>query len=275
MKKYIYVNEKGESIELGAFTPFLVGKIEGVSEVDNLISTTKGIYQDGSSVSNKTLDVRHISIEGAIDASTKEEIEILRRDLIKVFNAKFSGVFTRIYKGVTRKINCEIENIKFANIGIRSQRFLINLTCHNPYWEDIEESKEMKQFINSFKFPLIFPMQFGREGSEISIVNEGDISTPIHITMKGLAVNPSIINKTTGEFIKINRTLRKVDVLSINTEFGNKIIELNGKNIYPDMTLDSTLFELEVGENILSYETDSGGKDAQIEITYKNKYIGI
>ena len=93
--------------------------------------------------------------------------------------------------------------------------------------------------------------------------------------MSGSAINPCIINKTTGEFIKINRVLGKSDVLSINTEFGKKEILLNGENIYADMSMDSTLFELEQGKNIISYETDSGAKDAKIEISYKNKYIGI
>lgn len=275
MKRYIYTNSKGKSIQMGAFTPFLIERIEGVSEIKNQISTVKGMHQDGNSISNKTLDTRHIMIEGAIDAVSKDEIERLRRELIKVFNAKHNGVLTREYRESIRKIDCEIESVKFAPENQRSQKFMISLMCSNPYWNDIEESSIMSAFINLFKFPLTFPMQFGAEGSQVNINNIGDIETPVRIVMRGVAVNPKLINMTTGEFIKINKTLGKEDMLEINTEFGNKEVLINGKNVYGDMTMDSSLFELEQGINVLTYETDSGAKDAKIEIYYKNRYIGI
>ena len=160
MKKYTYKNNRGESIQMGTFTPFIIESVEGISEANNRINTTRGMYQDGNSVVNKTVDVRHITITGAIEGVSKDDVESLRRQLVKVLNAKYSGVFTRTYKGITRKIDCEIESIKFGEVRIRSQKFMLNLLCNDPYWYDIEESTRMSAFINLFKFPLAFPMQF-------------------------------------------------------------------------------------------------------------------
>lgn len=274
MKKYIYTNSRGESVNLGAFTSYLVENISGISESTNIISTEKGIYEDGSSVSNKTLDSRYITINGAITSTDQRELDSMRARLLKVFNPKLNGVFVREYKG-TKKIDCEVENIKFTPQNIRTQRFIISLACHSPFWKDVDMSETMSAFVNLFKFPLTMPMQFGRQGAEVVLHNEGDAPTPIEIEFKGESINPVIKNLTTGDFIKINRNLGTNDVLYINTAFGNKRIEINGVNAYSDMTLDSTLFELDLGDNLITYETDSGEKNAVAELRWNNKYIGI
>lgn len=274
MKKYIYKNNRSESITIGAFTPYLVEDIDGVSSSDNIINTDKGIYEDGNSVSNRTLDSRHITITGVILANNKKEIDDHRRKLLSIFNPKFNGVLTRDYRGM-KKIDCETESIKFGTSSFRKQRFVIHLSCHSPFWNDVDMGETMSAFVSLFKFPLTLPMQFGRQGAEVVVMNAGDVPTSIEIQFKGKSINPVIKNLTTGEFIKVNRELQTNDVLYINTEFGNKRIEINGDNAYADMSLDSTLFNLELGENLLTYETDSGENDAVVEIKWNDKYIGI
>src|SRR5699024_451552 len=105
---------------------------------------------------------------------------------------------------------------------------LIQLYCLEPYWLDIYESGELIQtWLKGFQFPLKLPFQLRQRGETMkNIYNEGDVETPVEIIFKGPAVNPSVTNITTNEFIKVNRELKSDDTLYITTERGNKKVEI-------------------------------------------------
>ena len=42
----------------------------------------------------------------------------------------------------------------------------------------------------------------------------------------GPALNPCVYNKTTGEFIKVTTEILSDETLIINTEYGNKTVEI-------------------------------------------------
>ena len=278
--RLIYTNSRKECIEFSSKPPFKIMGIDGLGGLDNNIHTVKSPYQHGTSIVNTNTDPRRIIFDILIlESNIKEK----RREISKVLNPTLGmGTLQYIYSdGEIKEIECEVETAptfpsQYSSMpSERFQRTQFTLFCPSPFWCNIEESEEMKAFINLFKFPLTFPTQMGSEGCRVTINNEGDIPTPIKITFKGAAINPRIINMTTGKFIKVNRELKANDILTIDTTFGNKRVEINDENAYFDISFDSKLFELAIGENILTYETDSGARDAIVEIRWKNKYVGI
>ena len=112
-----------------------------------------------------------------------------------------------------------------------------------------------------------------------NIINTGHVETPVEIYFHGPAVNPSIKNITTGETIRIIRELTTDDVLYINTGFRQKKVEIirNGTrtDAFDYIDLSSRFFSLQVGDNVIEYASENGLAPQNVEIYYKNRYLGV
>ena len=126
-------------------------------------------------------------------------------------------------------------------------------------------------------------MIFGyREKSVIvDCYNAGDVSTGMRIKFMALGIltNPILLNVNTGEFIQINTTMQAGDVITVNTEYGNKgaILERNGATIdcFKDIDVDSTFMALGIGDNIYRYDAASGVDNLEVSIYYNPQYLGV
>ncbi|MEK5530644.1 hypothetical protein MKX79_14860 [Viridibacillus sp. FSL R5-0468] len=81
-----------------------------------------------------------------------------------------------------------------------------------------------------------------------------------------------------GEFIKVNRSIPSGYSLILNTEFGNKRVEIVApdgviENAFHYIDLESTFFNLDVGENRFSFITDGGKPEVYVE--YKNRFLSV
>ena len=126
-------------------------------------------------------------------------------------------------------------------------------------------------------------MVFGyREESVIvDCYNAGDVSTGMRIKFTALGVleNPVLLNVETGEFIQINRTMQAGDVITVNTDYGNKgaALERNGEVIdcFKDIDVDSIFMTLGIGDNIYRYDAASGVDNLEVSIYYNPQYLGV
>jgi hypothetical protein len=135
----------------------------------------------------------------------------------------------------------------------------------------------------AFFFELIFPegddiIFSSLSNQEVIINNTGDVPAPVRIQFLGGSTNPTITNETTGEFITVNKVIASNEILEITTGYGDKRVELiaddgTRTNAFNYIDLDSTFFSLALGENILSYNADSGACSTR-SIYYSNKYLG-
>jgi phage-related protein len=282
MEQITFINSRDESIVLGNDWPYIVTKIEGTGAVPIDIQTQKSPFQDGVSYIDNVLEPRPISIELMVVAGNQAEMAERRRKLINIFNPKL-GPGKLIYE--LGNIKKEIDAISelapvFPHAGDFSdvmQPGLIQLFCPSPFWLDVfETSKEIVTWIGGLKFPLVLPTKFSLAGQRtVNIINDGDIETPVIIEIRGTANNPKIANKTTGEFIKINRTLLAGDVLTITTHFGSKGVEINGTNALHYIDLASTFFNLHPGDNVIEFSSESVNDDAGVKISFKRRYVGV
>ncbi len=279
-EKIIYENDRGRRVEIAYSFPFFFQQLIGADGTNAEITKTKGVGQDGSTINNVSLTDRNLQVLGVIKGQTKEEIARHRAKLLQVFNPKIKGWLQYEYGDVKRRIRCQVENApKFTKkfTGYKYQDFLINLICPNPFWVDeFETSEEIVTWIGGMRFPLKLPTRFATKGSKIiNIYNKGDVKAPVRIEFKGPATNPKIINKATGEFIKINRTLLPEDLLIITTDFGNKRVEINNINVFNWIDLSSTFWNLEAGDNIIEYSSDDELENATVKIAYRSRYLGV
>jgi len=288
LRKLTYINSSGGELILTNSAPFLLQKFTESGNVD--IQNLKGVNQDGLTYLGNTLDLKDIQIEFSIIANSEIELINYRKEVRKILNPKLgegSLVYTDDVKDQT--IKCIITSIPVFNNqeGTYNQEgkvssCLLSLTAHDPYWFDDLLVEKIATWIGGWKFKFTLPFKFRTKGeSKKNIYNDGDIKTPIEIIFRGPAINPSITNLTTNEFIKVNRTLTSDDTLYITTEFFNKTVEIETNGVrakaFNYIDLDSTFFNLVIGDNMIEYHTDNIQplEPQSVVIKYKNRYLGV
>jgi hypothetical protein len=286
VEKFIYKNAIGE-IELSLSRPYILNSVTGVGGLGVSVRKRKSPFQNGSTRKKSYFDDRDIGLTfTALTTSEQDNIK-KRREVQKIFSPNI--VSELIYKRGTysKKVICCANSTPVLDNSDKSnqiQKFFVNLTAHDPFWIDLEKTGEMMSFsIASFGFELEVEeegIELEMEGTNRTILNnEGDVSAPVEIIFKGPASNPKVANETTGEYIQVDQVLEDGEKLIINTEFGNKqVIYDNGYtqvNKFNAISIDSTFWQLEVGENKTTYTVDSGLDVANVVINFRNRYIGL
>ena len=283
MDSVIITNKNGESIKLGNQAPYFLETINGVGEVTVAIESQKAPKQDGSTYIDNTLENRAISIEGTIiTKGSPDAVLSARRLMQRLLNPKLGEVTITYRQGNKVK---EIMGIAEStpifpsgqgSKGLYYQKFLLHLICHEPFWLDTYyESREMSYLMGGIKFKLFFPTLFSYRGFKRRAFNGGDVAAPVEIEFKGPAVNPTVSNLTTGEFITVSRELQEDDVLTINTAFGQKYVRINGQNAFHYIDLNSVFWQLVPGENALSYTSNNDSIKTRVLVKWKNRYVGL
>lgn len=292
MEKVTFINSRGQSIQLGNDCPFILTKIEGTGAVNVDIQSQKSPYQDGVSYLGNTLDPRTISIEVMLLAETIEEMMIYRRKILNIFNPKL-GEGRLIYEigGIKREIKAISE---LAPVFPDAEDFkdvmqpgLIQLYCSNPFFKDISESKEE---VAIWRGVFEFPLELVLEGIEmgyrepsliVNVFNKGDVPCGMKIEFKALGtiVNPSLFNVNTREYFKINKVMEAGEVITVNTQFQNKRVELNKNgvksNAFNWIDFQSTFLQLDVGDNLFRYDADEGLDNLEVSIYFTPQYLGV
>ncbi|MGG2988742.1 phage tail family protein [Geobacillus stearothermophilus] len=285
MQRIIFTNARGQSVELKSSAPFLLQSIDGLGDVDADIQAQKAPFQDGSTYIDSVLQERAISLEIVILASDKPTLFKRRQFLASVFNPKLGQGILRYENGETiREIEAVPDGVPVfpsgrENRGPFFQKALVNLLCPNPFWKSPEITEE-PTFEPLFQFPFEGVFEIGMQRDNRIIVNDGDAPTPVFIEFYGPAVNPKITNKTTGEFIKVNQTLQEGEVMKIDTTPGKKsvyFVQPDGteRNVFNWIDLESTFFQLVVGENEIEYSADSDIQGAVVNIKYHKLYNAV
>ncbi|MFC6038432.1 hypothetical protein ACFPYN_03085 [Paenisporosarcina macmurdoensis] len=101
------------------------------------------------------------------------------------------------------------------------------------------------------------------------------------MTFEGPATSPiRIENETTGEFIEVSQSLLAGEKLWISTEFGKKRVDriaVDGTrtNAFNYINLASTFFQLESGNNLLTYSTGEDFEKAPVTIKFYPRYLAV
>lgn len=282
MRRLTYKNARGESI-IFYMKPFLIESLEGIGEVDTSIQTQNSPYSNGVSFVDSTLQERFIDMEGKILDTNKQGIREKRRYMSRVLNPRIGlGEITLELDGATYKIDAIPEGTPtFPERSIDVwQSFSVSWQCPSPFWRSPNRTQRpLVAYTGLFTLPMTFPFELGVSGSSTTVYNEGDVMSPVVIEIEGPTTNPQVINRTTGEFIKINRSISEGDKVVINTESGRRRIELvtseGTKSIFGDLDHDSSLFYLELGENKIEHVADSGNEKAEVIVKWQNMYAGV
>jgi hypothetical protein len=287
MQRIIFTNARGQSVELKSSAPFLLELIDGLGDVDADIQTQKAPFQDGSTYIDSVLQERAISLQIAILASDTATLLKQRQFFASVFNTKLGKGVLRYENGETiREIEAVVDGVPVfpsgrENRGPIFQKALVNLLCPEPFWlDEFSKSEKMSYILGGLSFPLRLGTSFAQRGFKKNLHNQGDVATPVTIEFYGPATNPVVWNRTTGEFIRVSRTLTETDKLVITTDFGKKSVTIENAdgsktNVFNWIDLESTFWQLIPGENLIEYGSDSDSTKSRVVISYKNRYLSV
>lgn len=281
-----FTNARGVTVIFGPPT-YRVISIEGLGDVEAEIQTQKSPYQHGSTFVDALLGERVLPMEIKIYGDSEADMSSKRRFLSNVFNPAWGMGQFKIQVGeVIYTVDAIPDFIpKYAggveNMGTFYQYCQIQVTAPYPYWRDPQQlSRALRAYQGKFTLPMQFPVELGIEGDNTILDNTGDIKAPIQIDVQGPITYPRVTNETTGEFIQFNRALSSDEILHIDTQKGNKRVEIyrDGwpiQNAMGYLDHDSTFLQLVPGENQLSLTARAGDMNGIVSVAWHNYFAGI
>lgn len=275
-KVFRYVNESGDSITFLYDNGYLINKPSGIDTVQVNLSQAQGINQVGSTVESKTVQPRPVTISGIIcgsdqDSRKEQLMSVIRPDLGGKLYA--DDYYLNVHVTATPTIE---PRKKFAH-------FQFSVNAPYPYWQkDNSVSQALSGVQKQFKFPwnISRAYRFGQwmETQFMNIRNNGQLPVPFTATFyaRNAVENPKIIHVTTGEILVLNKFMVTGErvVVEITHDRTYVTSSVDG-NIRGALDLDSTLFRLGVGDNVLKPEADSGHDQMEVQINFATEIVGV
>ena len=253
------------------------------------LNTQPNAQLDGATMINNNIEPRDISISAICDEKTRDFIG-------RFFNPKKDIKVTIKYENVTRWISGRVTEFNFIRNHVNNRNaFTVVITCADPFFRDMDDfGKNIANIVKQFAFPFISPLSahqytevtqnwikghisgYRQFNTKLTLENRGDVEAGaiFRIEAKDAVSNPKIIHND-SEYIRLRLTLKKGDVLTINTNRGEKRIELNGENAFRYIDRNSELFQLQTGANEIEYDADAGYMNMGVYIYYTPRYLGI
>lgn len=292
-EKLTYTNERGESVELSTESVYhcnVSKDVEGIAGVTNVVYSTNSMGQHGDTYVGQRIEARDIDILGHINTRDKAQAYELRRQLLKVLNPELDGTLSYEFGSFKRVINCRLHGEPKIERKKVLLEFSIPLECLNPFWREVEETKEdIASWVAAWHFPCVIEkdnpksMIYGYRAESVIVdcYNEGDVSTGMRVRFVALGTvkNPILLNVDTGEFIKINVTMQTGDTIEVSTKYGSKGAKLIRDGVETDyfqyVDVDSTYMQLAIGDNNFRYDAESGVNSMEVSIFYNKEYLGV
>ena len=278
----------------------IVKSVEGLGPAKANINVTDISTSDGGIFNSSRLDKRNIVMNLGFLQSSTESIEDIRQKTYMYFPIKKKVHLTIVTDNHTLETDGYIESNE-PDIFSQNEGCSISIICPVPFfYSKNDNTTSFSGVESSFHFPFandslqdpLLEMGVIQNKSEQIIVYDGnsEIGMTIHIHATGEATNITILNVLTGDKMIINTDRLKAimstetaiiegDTIVINTVRGDKSITLlrDGvtTNILNCLDRGSKWFTLTKGDNIFSYDAETGATNLQFYIVNKVAYDGV
>ena len=280
MYKVKYISDSGNEFLFGADNGIVFDMDIGES-VDVNIGVSQGFSQIGESVDTKSIGSRPINASGIVFKNVEQGKRKMRNTFPPFESGRLVFDDGHYYIAVHIKKPPSFSPVKGDG------RFMMQFLAPFPYFSRVEKSSvPIGEIEPAFSFPVNYaePHKFGVKSSARykSVVNDGDVPVPFEaqFTSTVESVNPIIRDLKNGGFLRLNMTVKQREVVTVYRD-SNGVLRAE-KNVGGE-TVDvlgavdenSTLFELNRGENIISYSDDAGGDNLSVVIAYSPAVVAI
>jgi hypothetical protein len=257
-------------------------RIDGLEPPQADVNRSNNATSDGSTVNSVKVRERNLVLYMTIEG----DVETNRINLYKYFPYKKN--IELYYKNNTRDVFIEgyVEKVTPAYFE-QKQIAQVSIICPQPYFKALDE---LVSYFSEVTSLFEFPFSIAESGVELStittnvrksIINTGEVESGVIIELNaiGTVVNPIIYDVFKRTHIALKFTMEINDKIIINTYQGKKSITLTRDGVTTNamgyMRPDSTWLTLDVGDNVFTYDSDSGNSDLQITFTTTAMYGGV
>jgi hypothetical protein len=244
------------------------------------IGTSQGFSQIGETMQNRTVSGRTINVNGVVYGNVQERKKTMRKVIAPfscgrlVFDGEY---YTRV---------C-VKNAPTFSPVKDDGRFTMQFFAPFPFFFNINsQTSEIGAIKPMFSFPVNYAIahKFGERANARykNISNNGDVKVPfsIYLHSSGTSTNIVIANLGTFKTLKLNGTLNSGDFVNIYRDDDNVLrAELTSDGVTSDIISwideSSELFELEVGDNLISANDDDGGFSLTAKITFSPAVVAL
>ena len=242
------------------------------------LGTSQGYSQVGETVETQNVGGRTIDVTGEMYGNIVE-----RKNAIRNVCAPFTS--GRLVFRKTHYIRVYVKAAPSFSAARNNGLFMMQFFAPFPFFYEVnEESHTIGTITPQFRFPVNYGIvhRFGSKSAAryTNIINSGDVRVPfrLHLLSSGTCTNVTVTNLKTYAFLKLNGILNAGDSVDIYRDNDNVIrAELTSHGMVSDIIswIDekSTLFELEVGDNLISANDDEGGVALTARFTF-NPAVG-
>lgn len=284
MYKFEIKNEYGQVLDLSPApgNPYVIRDASGLGLPATSVNMTPLSLQDGQMYDSSQVSYRNITLVVAISHDVEKNrlwaYQVLRP------HAKLTLHYVSERRDVC--IDGYAASVQPASFKL-GQTLSINITCPQPYWYDTEErvkSLAYTQPIFHFKHPSeSLDTVFGEiiKKRQVDIINAGDVDSGITITMHSTdeVENPIIYNVRDNTYLKLNLHMAADNTVIITTQPGHKtatLIAATGtENVFAAVDPASDWIQLRGLGNAFVYDAESGADDLDVQISYRNLYVGV
>lgn len=275
-------NDRGDETILTNNPNYTIYKIDGLTPPKVTINDSVNTTTDGSKINSVRLEKRNIVIYLKIEG----EAEKNRIDLYSIFPIKRR--VTLHFANGSRDVS--IRGVVESNepgIFDQAQTAQISIICEDPYFSETEDlTTVFGDVVPMFQFPFAIPAEgvvFSvlEKNTRQTIFNSGEVETGIIIELfaYGEVVNPVIYDTLAKTQMALNFTMQQSDKIVIDTNTRKKSITLirSGKqtNLLGYMRPDSVFLKLQPGDNVFTYDCDSGVSNLQLTFISSILYTGV
>lgn len=274
--------DDGSIYNLTSSKHYTLYKITGLEPPKADVNTSENATSDGSNVNSVRIPKRNLVLYMTIEG----DVETNRINLYKYFPYKKN--IELYYKNNSRDVFIEgyVEHIDVGHFD-EKQIAQVSIICPQPYFKAVTD---LVSYFSEVSSLFQFPFSISKAGMEISaittnirksVINTGEVESGIIIELNaiGTVVKPIIYDVFKRTHLALNFTMEINDKITINTYQGKKSITLTRNGVTTNamgyMTPDSKWLTLDVGDNIFTYDSESGNANLQLTFTTTALYGGV
>lgn len=288
--KITYQNTNGDKLIMGRFAPFWILSKGGFGMPDNRIDTQQLYGMSGARKTNSSLDIRDIELILMIKGETFEELQELKRSVLKALNPALAGTIT--YQILDKTYEIDVEILKGFDTQSQTslvEKSAIQFQALDPFWRDRSEYENLvplNEVKPLFKFPLQITPEFRfaemKPGEIVTIRNDGDANVGAVFTLRFTkkVVNPRIFDIRKQAYFGFKKTFQAGDEVKFSTVRNKKSVTFKPKggkeiNAMGMRMQGSTFITLNIGDTYLQVQADEGIDGVLGTLDYSPLVLGV
>lgn len=281
----IVCERAGRSITFAHTRPYWLQSVEGVGEADFDVSSEKASGMDGEIYKGATANKRNIVIKATVIPPAGTTHDQIREDFFALFVPRETGTLTFYDGEKVRVIDYKTENCEFDLDG-QFRDVTVSLICPDPVFKAAQDERtEVAEIEGLIEWPLElsnpFEVSLKHDTLMATIQNSSSVSRGLTATFTatGEVTNPKLIEVNRQLSFRILTTLHNGDVLVVTTGPGNKRVKLIRDNAETNINncweFGGTWLQVEPGENVFTYEAESGAAALSVTLASTPLYWGV